>query len=78
MSKNPKTLKEKFTLVLSAVKDVSWFFDMMKVSETRTRHAFMAYTCIMFLFGALWSDAWDYCIKNEVAYKIIELIKAVL
>ena len=72
-----KNTKEKITLTLSAVKDFSWFFNTMQKTETRIKHGFVAYTCIIFFLGAMWSDAWDYCVEHEVVYKIIDLFKKV-
>ena len=62
----------------SACKDISWFLNSMMKNDQRTSHAFIAYSLILFLFGVVLSDIWDYTLKTEWLYALIDVFKAIL
>ena len=60
-----KNAKEKVTLALNAAKDFFWFVREIHKMEIRMKYAFVAYTVIIFLSGALISDLFDYSFKQD-------------
>lgn len=68
----------KIKMALAATKDFFWFMREMHKTEIRTKHAFMAYSAIIFLSGSLISDFYDYSLKQDWFMTIYSYLKAIL
>ena len=77
MLKKIKNAKEKVTLALNAAKDFFWFSKEMHKMDIRIKHAFMAYTTILFLSGALISDLFNYSFKQDWIQIFSSFFKAI-
>lgn len=72
-----KNAKEKVTLALIATKDFFWFTREIHRMEIRMKHAFVAYTVIIFLSGALISDLFNYSLKQDWIQIFSSFFKAI-
>ncbi len=77
MLKKIKNAKEKVILAFNATKDFFWFSKEMHKMDIRTKHAFMAYTTILFLSGALISDLFNYSLKQDWIQIFSSFFKAI-
>ena len=77
MLKKIKNAKEKVTLALVAAKDFFWFMKEMYKMDIRTKHAFMAYSAIIFLSGALVSDLYDYSLEHNWMMAIYYFLRGI-
>ena len=77
MLKKIKNAKEKVTLALNATKDFFWFTREIHRMEIRMKHAFVAYSAILFLFGALVSDLFNYSFKQDWIQIFSSFFKAI-
>ena len=77
MLKKIKNAKEKVTLAFNATKDFFWFSKEMHKMDIRTKHAFMAYSSIVFLSGALVSDLYDYSLEHNWMMAIYSCLRGI-
>jgi len=61
-------------LTIQALKDIKWLVRNICDSSTQNKYAFIAYSVLLFLAGAILSDLWDYTIKIEWIQLLKELI----
>lgn len=72
-----KNAKEKVILAFNATKDFFWLMKEMYKMDIRTKHAFMAYSAIIFLSGALVSDLYDYSLEHNWMMAIYSCIRGI-
>ena len=70
-----KNAKDKVTLAFNAAKDFFWFTREIHRMEIRMKHAFIAYSAIIFLSGALVSDLYDYSLEHNWMMAIYSCIR---
>lgn len=72
-----KNAKEKVTLACNATKDFFWFLKEIHKMEIRMKHAFIAYSAIIFISGALISDFYNYSFKQDWIQIFSSFFKAI-
>lgn len=72
-----KNAKDKVTLAFNAAKDFFWFTREIHRMEIRMKHAFIAYSAIIFLSGALVSDFYDFSLKQDWFMTIYTFLRGI-
>ena len=72
-----QTMLKKIKNANVAAKDFFWFSKEMHKMDIRTKHAFMAYSSIVFLSGALVSDLYDYSLEHNWMMAIYSCLRGI-
>ena len=72
-----KNAKEKVTLACNATKDFFWFLKEIHKMEIRMKHAFIAYSAIIFISGALISDFYNYSLEHNWMMAIYSCLRGI-
>lgn len=64
-------------IVVQAVKDIRWLIAQNIEKDLKTKYAFMAYSALVFFYGAVILDLFNFILKNDLFKIVTNLLKAI-
>jgi len=64
-------------IIIQAIRNIKWFINQTYTYEVKRKYAFVAYSFMLVLFGAIMSDLWDYALQIDWIHIVTNIVKAI-